>query len=143
MSTKIFVVEGACGEYSDHQEWPVMAYTKEKDARKHALAASTAYRAWAVKGKPKREHGIANPYDPMMVLEGSGTNYYYYPVELREKFDEAVTVQHVPPPHDESADYAICVHTGLGAYFYCSRCKMLMCDECWVKHCQWGEKEED
>ena len=41
--TKVYVVEGSTGEYSDHREWPVAAYMREDLAREHADKAKKWY----------------------------------------------------------------------------------------------------
>lgn len=42
MSRTIFVVEGNTGEYSDHIEWPVKAYTSEDAAKEMVLKCQVA-----------------------------------------------------------------------------------------------------
>jgi hypothetical protein len=78
----IFVVEGSTGEYSDHREWPVMAYRDEAAAKAHVEAATR--RA----NDLKAQHACdipdgANEHDPGMQTDYTGTRYYYYAVELR------------------------------------------------------------
>lgn len=41
----VYVVAGECGQYSDHDEWIVCAYTDEEQAKKHADLARQQARA--------------------------------------------------------------------------------------------------
>ena len=38
--SKIYIVQGSCGDYSDYNEWMVMAYSNIHDAQKHANFAN-------------------------------------------------------------------------------------------------------
>lgn len=88
MSQKIWVVYGETGEYSDHSEWTVAAYTSEADAKAHADAATKWYGENG--GKELRRYlgtpAQANPHDPSMQIDYTGTEWNIYPVELHENF---------------------------------------------------------
>lgn len=81
-TTKIYVVMGTSGEYSDRNEWAVVAYTIEKDARRHVYLASAAAREiYLISMRTKKDwREIKNIYDPHM--EGCDAQYFYYTVEL-------------------------------------------------------------
>ena len=85
----IYVVEGACGEYSDHKEWPVRAFVSEDAAKAFVILCAEGFRLWRV-AHPDVYDEIGemlptdNPHDPHMRVDCTGTNYYYYPVELGE-----------------------------------------------------------
>ena len=87
----VYIVIGACGEYSDHQEWPVAAYLDENTAKDHVVKAAEAYNhVVATIGDYAKwpwddERRNLNPFDPDMRGDYTGTNYYYWAVELREE----------------------------------------------------------
>ena len=86
----VYVVFGATGEYSDHIEWPVMAYADEAQAQAHIDLAS----AWVrenVGSRPDYYKIVPpNPYDPHMQVDYTGVNYYYKTVELATKAPKPV-----------------------------------------------------
>lgn len=84
-TSKIYVVIGSCGEYSDHSEWPVCYFTKEEDAKEYVVKCTEI-------GNKIRagEPGFYNyayiqqnphPLDPQFRWDYSGFNYNYYCVE--------------------------------------------------------------
>jgi hypothetical protein len=79
----VFVVFGATGEYSDHQEWAVMAYTDEAQAQVHIDLASAWVRENIGDYPGYGRQNAENPYDPNMRVDYTGVNYYYETVELR------------------------------------------------------------
>ena len=98
---RIWLVEGATGEYSDHTEWPVCFYYDEAKAKEHVEKAAARYRDIAailkadedaedcsgtcIRGPsaecPKHKD-LKNEWDPTMQVDYTGTNYRCYPVEL-------------------------------------------------------------
>lgn len=88
-SKTIYVVEGSTGEYSDHQEWLVCAFWEELDAQGFIEQVSDRAREiFQLRHVPGwRRYPIdsrfANDFDPGMAMDYTGTNYNYYPVELR------------------------------------------------------------
>lgn len=84
MTEKIFVVEGTTGEYSDRSEWPVMAYVDEEKAKEHVVNAERRAKELEATRRDyfdNVEKG-ANEFDPEMIMDYTGTSYYYYDVEL-------------------------------------------------------------
>lgn len=83
----IFVVEGATGEYSDHCEWPVAAYSNEEQAKLHVQKATErakeliAQRGDGYWGWEEKEKQL-NEWDRSMYVDYTGVNYRYYPVDL-------------------------------------------------------------
>jgi ribosomal protein L6P/L9E len=81
----IYIVEGSTGEYSDHQEWPVIAYKNEEDAKAHVEQASAFAREIMAGSKSHMYNDIRdakNPYDVNMRIDYTGVNYRYYSIEL-------------------------------------------------------------
>jgi hypothetical protein len=77
MMTHIYVVWGATGEYSDHQEWPVIAYEDEQLAQEHVTKASERYRELLAQiGNNYKIPDGANEWDPNMRVDYTGTRYY-------------------------------------------------------------------
>ncbi len=90
--TKIFIVEGNTGEYSDHQDWAVAAYLDEDLAKQHVELASVRarelYAEYDKNWEPTSYDDIpegANQYDPRMRTDYTGVRYHYYDVEIRSK----------------------------------------------------------
>jgi hypothetical protein len=84
---EIYVVMGTCGEYSDRQEWTVAAYDDKTLAEKHADLATTA----AHLGKtqvPRYDNYGPNPYDPKMLCDYTGTDYYVLSVPFKTGLPE-------------------------------------------------------
>lgn len=79
----IYVVYGETGEYSDHTEWNVAAYTREEDAKEHARMATEWYQESRAFELRYSERATTNPHDPHMRIDYTGTSWAYYPVELR------------------------------------------------------------
>jgi len=90
---KIWIVEGSTGEYSDHREWPVKAYTTEVAAREMVELCSAEYRRVKIR---RNELGLMNTwddmpkdcvhkYDPSFDEDYTGTLYRAYPIELEGK----------------------------------------------------------
>lgn len=95
----IYVVEGSTGEYSDHCEWPVAAYSRLEDAQARILRCEEGYRAACAECKrkgcepafelddvptPCYQHRATgtNPHDPDMQVDYTGTRYSYFEVDL-------------------------------------------------------------
>ena len=78
----IFVVRGSTGEYSDRDEWPVVAFEIEDAAREHVELATQAAKAIEASGRDIAKGD--NPYDPECDHMGyTGNTYWYERVELR------------------------------------------------------------
>lgn len=90
--TKIWIVEGATGEYSDHIEWPVCAFRDEKQAQALAeelaalgRAADQAARAkdgWYGDWDDTEEGKLWKAKDPSASLDYTGVNYRAYAINL-------------------------------------------------------------
>ena len=76
---------GTTGEYSDRQEWPVMAYRESRLAKIHVHNATRAAKLMEP-FRPIIDPGKKNPYDPHMQMQMSyrGTSYFIMEVELDE-----------------------------------------------------------
>jgi hypothetical protein len=88
MTKTIFVVEGSTGEYSDHREWLVKAYTNETKAIEHILLASQEANKLFVKyNSDDYAYGdsLENKYDPYMQMDYTGVRYRYHSIELVEE----------------------------------------------------------
>lgn len=83
---KIYVVFGSTGEYSDRTEWLIKAFSNAEKAKELVINATqeadrirvkykSSYFNWDSKNDP-------NKYDPKMLLDYTGTSYYYQSVEL-------------------------------------------------------------
>jgi len=87
-ASKIYVVFGTTGEYSDRSEWMVKAFHTEKEA--DDLAATCNKEAAAVFVESDgitamcaiKDDGI--PHDPACQWDYTGTDYYVRPVALME-----------------------------------------------------------
>jgi hypothetical protein len=80
---RIYVVMGSTGEYSDRDEWPVLAYTNERAAQNHVAKATE--RADELYSKYHDYYDIpvnSNEYDPDMEIDYTGTRYFIYRTEL-------------------------------------------------------------
>lgn len=89
--TFVYVIEGASGEYSDRQNWPVVAFLDKAKADERLEALEK----WA---RDNRLHATnygdlaeyddrdslrkTNPYDPSMQCDYTGTDYYVLSVRL-------------------------------------------------------------
>ena len=85
---RIYIIMGCTGLFSDWNQWTVIAYTNQTDARKHADAATIAAKRWEDKDKEEdhsRKYELpfpeANPFDPGMIMYDS-TDYYILETEL-------------------------------------------------------------
>ena len=83
--TKVYVVVGSTGEYSDRTEWIVCAYADEALARAHVKAAEReAKRIEATNSRYNHEpDDQAKAWDAGMVVDYTGTLYWVSEVELR------------------------------------------------------------
>jgi len=80
---KIYVVQGSTGEYSDHREWLVCAFTREKSAQ--AFVEVVSARARELQMQYGKYWGIpdgSNEYDPSMEIDYTGVNYHIESVIL-------------------------------------------------------------
>lgn len=82
--TQVFVVQGNCGEYSDHREWIVCAYRSEAMARAHAVAAKE-WKQQNVSWSNYGDDGLKNPFDDSFYGNHIDTDWTAYPVDIRSK----------------------------------------------------------
>ena len=83
----IWIVEGACGQYSDYCSWIVCAYPTEKQAKDHAELAQKyaddhkrkCEAAPDYSSRPKKE----SPHDSQFQTDYTGTHYSSFPIELK------------------------------------------------------------
>ena len=88
---KIYVVMGTCGEYSDRNEWPVVAFTDKHAAEERvALAGKKAAELYASFRHPWQIPEGANEFDPYMQHDDPHKpDYFLYEVDLiTEKGDK-------------------------------------------------------
>lgn len=87
--SKVYVVMGTSGEYSDRNEWPVIAYFDKEKAEQHIKnATQEANKIFQnkpiIKNKYCPQKGV-NKYDLEMTWDyGDGCSYFMYEVELIE-----------------------------------------------------------
>ena len=82
----VFVVMGTTGEYSDRNEWAVMAYLDESAAQKHVVNADRrAKEIFATCADRYSVERGANEFDPDMRMDYTGTSYFIYTVPLASK----------------------------------------------------------
>lgn len=84
--SKIYIVFGTAGEYSDRYEWPIIAYRERKDAEKHVINATERARELYAMYRDDY-YSIpqgANQFDPDMSVSYAGTGYYFSEVDLKE-----------------------------------------------------------
>lgn len=88
-ASKVFVVMGETGEYSDRKEWPVIAYLDEASAKNHVLALD----AWLREHRMHmdgtdflqyefRQNKPATDLDSSFEVDYTGTRYYVMEVSL-------------------------------------------------------------
>ena len=92
----IWVVEGSTGEYDDRRDWTVCAYTSKEAANDHAEAAKKAALKISLQLEEEQPANYylrraelceANKLDPDIMMDRwTGTDYYVYSVELKDKF---------------------------------------------------------
>lgn len=90
MDPSIYIVFGRTGEYSDRNEWPVVAYPSEAEAVKHTERANDwlRRRGWllgeSIVDRSKFEYGT-NPYDPNCSIDYTGTDYVAVKLPLKAR----------------------------------------------------------
>ena len=87
MPQKIYIVSGTSGEYSDHREWMVKAFTDEGRAKSLVLSATQAASEALILRSRDEDcdlYGViyTNPFDPYMSMDYTGVRYYIDEVEL-------------------------------------------------------------
>ena len=88
--SKIYIVQGCTGEYSDFQEWTVCAYTSEEAARdrvvelEHILLVNKAQLGCEYASRERAEIAMHNAPngDPSCTIDYTGANYHYEECEL-------------------------------------------------------------
>lgn len=91
--TKVYVVIGESGEYSDRRDWTVCAYLSEDMARRHVELQATAPeydpdQPYETMNNMRLQHYANNIYDPdghTHVSVGDDTQYFCSMPELREE----------------------------------------------------------
>ena len=82
----VYVVMGTCGEYSDRNEWPVVAFLSEERAKQRVVDAER--RAKELEAEHPDYHDDipdgANEFDLGMQTSYTGTTYYYLTVEVAD-----------------------------------------------------------
>lgn len=81
---KIWIVEGTTGEYSDRDDWAVVAYKSKKKAEDHVRNAML--RAKEIEeSRESRYHAAegVNQFDPKMRMDYTGTEYYTVECDLK------------------------------------------------------------
>jgi hypothetical protein len=82
----VYVVMGTTGEYSDRNEWAVMAYLDEAAAQEHVVNADRrAKELFATRPDRYSIEKGANEFDPDMSMDYTGTSYFIYTVPLAKK----------------------------------------------------------
>lgn len=82
---RIYVVQGRTGEYGDKCEWNVKAFRTREQAMEFANNANK--RAEEIFKSSESKYGPykgINEFDPFMVIDYTGTGYYYFELELVE-----------------------------------------------------------
>jgi hypothetical protein len=89
---KAYLIEGRCGEYSDHRTWPVCAYLNEARARDKVDQLERNAKEAAVKfGDDFRYHlyddKVAKEIrefigDSSFQSDYTGTSYHYYEIDI-------------------------------------------------------------
>ncbi|MEK9735734.1 MAG: hypothetical protein VW239_00260 [Candidatus Nanopelagicales bacterium] len=83
---RFYVVRGQTGEYSDHDEWTVCAYTDEAMAQHHVEQATAAAKVlMQAEDRYMYSDQLATPWDPFIRLDYTGTHYTYEAVDTREE----------------------------------------------------------
>lgn len=81
----IYIVFGATGEYSDHREWVVKAYTKKEAAEEMVTKCTEEGNRIKSKygvGWNWNHADVPHKYDPGFHWDYSGFNYYIVECEL-------------------------------------------------------------
>lgn len=92
----IWVVEGNTGEYSDHIDWPVKAFTSEASAQRLVVEAQARANEifqlrqsipWGnfFEMENTKNPKALNEFDPKMKMDYTATHYQCYPIELVEE----------------------------------------------------------
>jgi hypothetical protein len=84
--SKIYVVFGQTGEYSDFNDWPVKAFRSESKAADLVVLATARANSLLVEYNDRR-YNIpegANEYDPYMQMDYTGTSYRYIEVDWED-----------------------------------------------------------
>jgi hypothetical protein len=91
--TKIYVVMGSTGEYSDGREWMVAAYTDEEKAKTHVELANARVRELGIsfdddsvlwQDRDKFAEAM-KPLDDQCQVDYTGTGYHLVDVDLLDE----------------------------------------------------------
>ena len=84
--SKVYIVIGETGEYSDRTEWPVVAFTEESQAKRFVTAAETWLRvnkcSYDSTTMPYEDREIRSPFDPALHVAYTGCRYYFIDVDM-------------------------------------------------------------
>lgn len=80
----VYVVQGSCGEYSDHMEWMVRAFMDEEKAKAFVILATEQGNALRLKYAGKYWCEEKTEADPNFQWDYSGFNYTYYSIPLED-----------------------------------------------------------
>jgi hypothetical protein len=82
---KIYIVNGATGEYSDQDDWVVCAYRDRALADAHVHDAMIRAKEIEKSGSRYEQKKGENEFDPNMRMDYTGTKYYVVETELKNK----------------------------------------------------------
>ena len=89
--SKVWVVMGTTGEYSDRNEWAVVAFTDKAKAESRIVACTQeANRRFTDSRTPDESNDWSsydiknNALDPEMKMGYTGTSYFFYEVEIEK-----------------------------------------------------------
>ena len=92
----IYVLKGRTGEYEDTTSWILCCYTKEEEVKKHLklltdwlrnkgiLFDGEKHLCWEYLDQDDLKKC---PYDPDFEVESTGTEYFYFEVDLYDDFE--------------------------------------------------------
>lgn len=89
--SKIWVVMGTTGEYSDRNDWPVVAFPDKARAEARIVACTQeANKRFSESQVPDESNDWSsyntdnNVLDPNMKMDYTGTSYFHYEVEIEQ-----------------------------------------------------------
>ncbi len=86
----VWIVMGSTGEYSDRQEWPVIAFTSEAGAKERIAALDVRMQEmppewredrWEIETEKKIKAHMGT-LDPDFQTGYAGTSYFFYKVDV-------------------------------------------------------------
>ena len=100
--SKVYIVEGATGEYADHRDWVVAAYHNEQLAKEHTDKANARVKELGCHRDSENSREVyygdddnhpirtQNEWDPKMQVDYAGTRYYYYGLKVSRTIQAAI-----------------------------------------------------